>query len=90
MHLKTLCLLLCCVGTSTALCADQVYLRNGDRLTGKIVSLTEGKMVVNSELSGPVTIDLKNVRTFSSDLPLEIHLKDGTVLHQPVEAAEQE
>ena len=88
MYPKILCLLVCCVGTPAALYADQVYLKNGDRLTGKIVSLTNGKMVLNSDLSGPVTIDLKNVRTLSSDVPIEIHLKDGTVLHQPVEAAE--
>jgi putative salt-induced outer membrane protein YdiY len=88
VHFKTLCLLLCCVGAPVVLRADQVYLKNGDRLTGTIASLTDGKMLLNSELSGPVTIELKNVRTFSSDQPLEIHLKDGTVLHQPVEAAE--
>ena len=75
-------------GVASSLYADEVYLKNGDRLTGKIVSLTEGKMVLNSDLSGPVTIELKNIRTFSSEEPLEIHLKDGTVLHQPVAAAE--
>lgn len=88
MNPKILCLLLCCVAAPAVLCADQVYLKNGDRLTGKIVSLTEGKMVLNSDLAGAVTIDMKNIRTFSSEMPVEIHLKDGTVLHQPVEAAE--
>jgi len=85
---KVLRLFLCCVGLSSTLYADQVYLKNGDRLTGKIVSLTEGKMVLNSDLAGPVTIDMKSITTFSSEAPLEIHLKDGTVLHQPVVAAE--
>jgi putative salt-induced outer membrane protein YdiY len=85
---KVLCLFLCCVGMSSPLHADQVYLKNGDRLTGKIVSLTEGKMVLSSNLAGQVTIDMKNIGTFSSDGPIEIHLKDGTVLHQPVAAAE--
>jgi putative salt-induced outer membrane protein YdiY len=81
-------LFLCCAGASSTLYADQVYLKNGDRWTGKIISLTEGKMVLNSDLAGQVTIDMKNIATFSSDSPLEIHLKDGTVLHQPVDAAE--
>jgi putative salt-induced outer membrane protein YdiY len=88
MRAMVLCLLLCCVGLSSAVYADQVYLKNGDRLTGKIVSLTDGKMVLNSDLSGSVTIEMKNIATLSSDAPLEIHLKDGTVLHQPVAAAE--
>jgi putative salt-induced outer membrane protein YdiY len=81
-------LFLCCAGASSTLYADQVYLKNGDRLTGKIVSLTEGKMVLNSDLAGPVTLEMKSIMTFSSDAPIEIHLKDGTVLHQPVAAAE--
>ncbi len=88
MCTKTLCFLLCCVGIAPVLRADEVYLKNGDRLTGKIVSVIEGKMLLNSTLSGPVTIEMKNIRTFSSEGPIEIHLKDGTVLHQPVAAAE--
>ena len=82
------CLFLCCAGVSSSAYADQVYLKNGDRLTGKIVSLTDGKMVLNSDVAGQVTIDLKTIQTFSSDSPVEIHLKNGTVLHQPVAAAE--
>ena len=88
MRSMVLCLFLGCVGMSSALYADQVYLKNGDRLTGKIVSLTDGKMVLSSDLAGQLTIDMKNVATLSSDAALEIHLKDGTVLHQPVAAAE--
>ncbi len=88
MRSRVLCLFLCCAGASSTLYADQVYLKNGDRLTGKIVSLTEGKMILDSALSGQITIDLKNVSTISSDAPIEVHLKDGTVLHQPVAAAE--
>ena len=88
MRSMVLCVFLCCAGASSALYADQVYLKNGDRLTGKIISLTEGKLVLNSDLGGQVTIDMKNIATLSSDAPLEIHLKDGTVLHQPVAAAE--
>lgn len=73
---------------SSTLYSDQVHLKNGDRLTGKIISLTDGKIVLSSNLAGQVIIDMKNVATLSSDSQLEIHLKDGTVLHQPVAAAE--
>ena len=88
MRSMVLCLSVLCLGLSSTLCADQVYLKNGDRLTGKIVSLTGGKMVVNTELAGSITLDTANINTFSSDVPIEIHLKDGTVLRQPVVAAE--
>jgi putative salt-induced outer membrane protein YdiY len=82
-------LIVCLTGfLSSALQADQVVLKNGDRLTGKIVDSVAGKLTFKSDLVGQVTINLKDIQTFSSDTPLAIHLKDGTVLHQPVTAAE--
>ena len=68
--------------------ADELYFKNGDRLTGQIVRLTDDKMVFKSQVAGEVTVSLSDLRTFTSEAPLEIHLKDGTVLHQPVAAAE--
>jgi len=79
-----LCVLLC----PAAAFADEVFFKNGDHLTGTIVRLTDSKLVLKSKLVGEVTINLSDVRTFSSEAPLEIHLKDGTVLHQPVAAGE--
>jgi putative salt-induced outer membrane protein YdiY len=68
--------------------ADEVYFKNGDRLTGKIEKLLDGKMVLKSEMAGDVTIDLSNIQTFSSDEPIEVHLSDGTVLKQKIVKAE--
>ncbi len=68
--------------------ADEVYFKNGDRLSGQILRLTDGKLVLKSKVAGEVTVSLADVKTFSSDAPVEVHLKDGTVLHQPVVAAE--
>lgn len=82
--MASLCLLV------TAGWADQVILKNGDRLTGTIVKLTDSKMVFKSELAGEVTIDLSGIRTLASDTLLTIHLKDGTVLHCRVNAGEGE
>ena len=80
----SLCVLLCPVVSF----ADELYFKNGDRLTGQIVRLTEDKLVFKSQSAGEVTVSLSDIRTMSSEAPLEIHLKDGTVLHQPVAAAE--
>ena len=38
--------------------ADEVFLLNGDRLTGKIVSATGGKLILNTDAAGEITIDL--------------------------------
>jgi putative salt-induced outer membrane protein YdiY len=48
--------------------------------------MTDGKMTVKTDLAGEIKIDLKNVRTFSTTHPVEMHLQDGTVLKQPVHA----
>ncbi|MBP7051215.1 MAG: DUF481 domain-containing protein [Phycisphaerae bacterium] len=88
MRVRVLLLLACLVGTCSAVYADQVVLKNGDRLTGKIVSLTDGNLVLNSEQAGQITIAMANVATFQSDAAVELHLKDGTVLNQPVASAD--
>jgi putative salt-induced outer membrane protein YdiY len=88
MRLRMLFLLSCLVGMCSTLCADQVVLKNGDRLTGKIVRLADGNLVLNSEQAGQITIAMANIATFQSDAAVELHLKDGTVLNQPVASAE--
>jgi putative salt-induced outer membrane protein YdiY len=88
MHRTAPVVLLCVLANSAGLRADEVRFRNGDRLSGQILRLTEGKLVLKSQVAGEITVHLSDVQTFSSDAPLTIHLKDGTVLHQPVTAAE--
>jgi putative salt-induced outer membrane protein YdiY len=78
-----------CLSLLTAVVqADEVYLRNGDRLTGTLVRLTDGKLVFKADATGEVTVALADIQTFSTTAPGEVHLKDGTVLNQPVMAAE--
>jgi putative salt-induced outer membrane protein YdiY len=80
-------------GLSLAVCVgsvfgDELIFKNGDRLKGKIVQLVEGKLVFESEVAGKLTVEMAKVSTFSSDSPVKVHLKDGTVLHQKLSAAE--
>ncbi|MCJ7778926.1 MAG: DUF481 domain-containing protein [Sedimentisphaerales bacterium] len=64
--------------------ADEIILTNGDRLTGKIIKLIDGRLVFQSDMAGEVTVDASKVQTFSSDGSIKIHLKDGTILNQKV------
>ncbi|MHC4518646.1 MAG: DUF481 domain-containing protein [Planctomycetota bacterium] len=68
--------------------ADEVYMKNGDRLSGQIVKLTDGKLVLKSDAAGEVTLPQAEIQGLSSTGPLEIHLKDGTVLNQSVQVSE--
>ncbi len=69
--------------------ADEVHFKNGDRLTGTIKTLTDGKMTFESTLAGTVTVDLANIATFQTEAPIQIHLDDGTVLNDTVEPADK-
>lgn len=69
---------------------DEVFFRNGDRLTGKIKSAADGKMLIGTVVAGDVTIDMKQVKTFMTDEAIEMHLVDGTVVKQAFVPAEEE
>ncbi|MCK5000443.1 MAG: DUF481 domain-containing protein [Anaerohalosphaera sp.] len=58
--------------------ADEIYLNNGDRLTGKVVQLNDGKLTFASELAGEVTLNASDIKTISTAEPVEVHLSDGT------------
>lgn len=87
MRYGILILLVCLVLAQSSL-GDEILLKNGDRLTGKIDHLVDGKLVLKSDVAGEVTVDISNVQTFSSDAPIAVHLKDKTVLKQKVLSSE--
>jgi hypothetical protein len=50
--------------------ADDVVLRNGDRVSGVVVSLADGKLVLRTPYAGEVALDWASISTFSTDAPL--------------------
>lgn len=60
-----------------ALLADQVTLKNGDRLSGNILKYDGKNLILKSDLAGEVTIPWENVTTVTSTQPLNVTLKDG-------------
>ena len=65
--------------TATAL-ADEVFLKNGNHLSGTIVSMGEGKLVLETNFAGRLTIDWGSVERLSTDAPLTIVLADGSTI----------
>src|SRR2546421_10487417 len=72
--------------TAGPLWADEVVFNNGDHLTGKIVTYDGEKLMIDSPMAGKISVDWKNVRTFSSDEPINVVLSDGTIIHQKIVA----
>jgi putative salt-induced outer membrane protein YdiY len=66
--------------------ADQILLKNGDRLTGTIVR-SDGKTIVfNSDLVGEVSVALDSVTNVTSDKTLYVTLADGRTVSGVVTA----
>ena len=88
MHRLLCFILLSVVVFASSAGADEVYMKNGDRFSGQIVKMTDGKLVLKSDAAGNVTLPLAEILGLSSTGPLEIHLKDGAVLNQSVQVSE--
>ena len=63
-------LLLLCTGATVN--AEQVSLKNGDHLTGTIVSMNGKKLVLKTAYAGDISIDWDSVDQFISDQPLVV------------------
>ena len=57
--------------------ADDLTLNNGDKLTGKVVSLVGGKLIFKSSLAGSVTVDSKDIKSLTTDEAQTLYLNDG-------------
>lgn len=60
--------------------ADEVHLKNGNRLSGTIIGLSEGKLVLETDFAGRLSIDWSRVERIESESPIEVVLADGTSL----------
>ncbi|MGD9561526.1 MAG: YdiY family protein [Pyrinomonadaceae bacterium] len=65
---------------STPIFADQIFLKNGDRLTGKILKKDGDKIVIETESAGVVTVLWASVEKISADQNLNIKLADGQLI----------
>ena len=60
--------------------ADEVRLKNGDKLTGHVVRMEEEKLVLKTSYAGEITIVWKEVGSVMADDPVKVVLKDETAL----------
>jgi putative salt-induced outer membrane protein len=68
--------------------ADQIVLKNGDRLTGAIVKSDGKTLTIKAEFAGTVSVPLDAVTQITSDQPLYLTLKDNQTLVGTVGAAD--
>ncbi len=64
--------------------SDELVFRNGDQLTGKVVTLEGGRLDFDSEVAGKITVKIADLRTFATDAVVRLRLADGTVVEDRV------
>ena len=64
--------------------ADQITLKNGDRITGTIINSDKKTLLIKTEAAGTVTVQWAAIEGISSAQPLHIGLTGGQVLVGPV------
>ncbi len=73
---------------SSALFADQVVLKNGDRLTGTITKSDDKTLLIKTEFAGDVTVQWPAVQEVTSTQPLHVALANGKTVAGPVTTAD--
>lgn len=71
-------------GLSSALFADQVTLKNGDRLTGTVVKSDGKTLVIHTDAAGDVELKFDAIQDIRTDADLHVALKDGKTAVGPV------
>ena len=88
--MKALCVYLLSGFVMCSVCfGGEVLLSNGDRLSGVVEKIVEGKLHLKSDMVGDVVIDMKDVKTFSIDEAGKIVLGDGTVLNRRIGSSDE-
>jgi putative salt-induced outer membrane protein YdiY len=72
--------------------ADEVYLKNGNHLSGQLVAMQDGKLILETDFAGVLTIDWSQVERITADLPVTVVLSDGSTRQgglRPAESSDQ-
>jgi putative salt-induced outer membrane protein YdiY/small nuclear ribonucleoprotein (snRNP)-like protein len=72
------------LGLSSAVFADQVTLKNGDRLTGTVVKSDGKTLVLHTDAGGDLTIQFTAIQEMKTEKELHVTLKGGKTVVGPV------
>jgi putative salt-induced outer membrane protein len=69
--------------------ADEVLFNNGDKITGTVLSSDGTKLKLKSAVAGEISVDLKDVKSVTTDTPVQMRLKDKSIVRRNLAPATQ-
>jgi putative salt-induced outer membrane protein YdiY len=72
------------LGLAPTVFADQITLKNGDRLTGTVVKSDGKVLVLHTEFAGDVTLQFAAITQITTDKALHVALKNGQTVVGPI------
>ena len=84
LHRFNLFTILAILGLSSLSFADQITLKNGDRLTGTVVKSDGKTLVLHTDAAGDVTLQFGAIQEIKTEQELHVGLKGGTTAIGPV------
>jgi hypothetical protein len=66
------------IAGTARLCADAVETKEGARITGKIVAINAGAVVIDTSYAGKITVKQSEVTAITTDAPVAVRLASGT------------
>ena len=76
------------VNLGTAL-ADEIHLKNGDRMTGKVIRMEESKLFFKTSYAGEISVKWTEISNLKTDEPIQVILSDETSLKGVTKPAEE-
>ena len=68
--------------------ADQLYLKNGDRLSGTVVKSDGKTLTLHTDAAGDLTLKFDAIQEIKSDKQLHVSLKNGKTVVGPVSSSD--
>lgn len=65
---------------SGAAFGDEIRVKNGDRITGKVTKVTSANIMISTEYAGSISVSLASIEGISSDVVFHFELKDGSAV----------
>ena len=87
--LVVLCVLTCLMAIPTTTRADEIRLKNGDRLTGEVVKMEEEKLTFKTSYAGEITVKWGEIAEILTESSIYVLLSDDTSVSGIATATEE-